>query len=75
MPKLPAIKPKVLIKILLRLGFVHGHGKGSHMFFFHQDGRTTTIPFHNKELPKGTLLGILKDIKIDKETFVKFLTK
>jgi len=37
------------------------------------DGRKTVIPMHGKDIPKGTLLAILKDINISKEDLVKLL--
>ena len=36
------------------------------------DGKKVTIPIHgNKEIPKGTLLGILTDLDISKEEFLR----
>ena len=74
MPKLRPIAPKKLLKIFLNLGFVQrGKMKGSHLMLKHPDGRRTTIPMHGREIPKGTLLGILRDISISKEEFTEFL--
>jgi len=40
----------------------------------HSDGRRTVVPMHsNKDIPKGTLLAILKDIQITKEEFMEIL--
>jgi toxin-antitoxin system, toxin component, hicA family len=49
------MKPKEMIKFLLRNGFVEIiRGKGSHRKFFNQStGRTTLVPYHSKELKKG----------------------
>jgi predicted RNA binding protein YcfA (HicA-like mRNA interferase family) len=33
-------------QILIKLGFVILRQKGSHVFYRHQDGRTTTVPNH-----------------------------
>ena len=46
---------------------------GSHRVMKHADGRRTTVPMHGKDIPKGTLLAILRDIEITKEDFVKLL--
>ena len=75
MLRLPAVKPKSLIKVLQSVGFVqHRKMSGSHLVLKHADGRRTTIPVHTKkEVPRGTLLAILKDIKISKEDFLKLL--
>jgi len=54
--------------MLIRLGFTqHRKGKGSHVVFKHVDGRRTIVPMHEKDVPTGTLLAILKDIGISKE--------
>ncbi|MDO8575524.1 MAG: type II toxin-antitoxin system HicA family toxin [bacterium] len=74
MPKLPVVKAKEAVRVILKLGFTqHGHMKGSHMVLKHNDGRRTTIPMHCKDIPTGTLLAILRDMKISKEEFIKIL--
>ena len=73
MPKLPTVSPKKLIKVLTKLGFYHHHTVGSHQIFKHIDGRRTVIPYHSKDIPKGTLIAILKDIKIDKDILIEYL--
>lgn len=69
MPKLVPIKPKRLMKILKELGFSERDAEGSHIFFKHQDGRTTVIPLHNRDLSKGLLRKILNDIKLSVEEY------
>lgn len=64
MPRLTPIKPQKLIKILKKLGFVERDAEGSHVFFKHNDGRTTVIPVHNKDVSRGLLRKILRDIQI-----------
>ncbi len=73
MPKLPVIAPKKLVKILTHLGFYFKHSVGSHHVFKHPDGRRVTVTMHNKDLPKGTLLAILDDMKISKEELINLL--
>ena len=76
MPKLPSIKGKQLLKILLGVGYSLDHIQGSHHVLRRSDGKKVTIPIHgNKEIPKGTLLGILTDLDISKEDFVTLLKK
>jgi len=68
MPKLPAITPKKLIKIFERLGFQIDHISGSHFVLYRAaDKKRITIPNHAKDLPKGTLLAILRQAEIDKD--------
>jgi predicted RNA binding protein YcfA (HicA-like mRNA interferase family) len=75
MPKLVPITAKKLIAILLYLGFVERDAEGSHVFFKHKDGRTTTIPMHTKELSRGLLRKILTDIDISREEYEKLRLK
>lgn len=70
MTKLPQTKPNDLAKVLKKLGFSSRHGKGSHVIFFHPDGRRTSIPMHPKPIPKGLLHAILKQTGISKEEFL-----
>ncbi len=73
MPKLPLLKAKELAKTLEKLGFEFKRQKGSHMFFEHQDGRTTTVPNHPGEnVDRGLLNKIIKhDLQITREEFLK----
>jgi len=75
MPKLPTVKSKDLVKILKSIGFLeHRQKSTSHLMMKHSDGRRTIVPMHsNKDIPKGTLLAILKDIQITKEELIKIL--
>ena len=76
MPKLPSIKGKEFFKILIRLGYCLDHVQGSHHILRRSDGKKVTVPVHgNKEIPKGTLLGILYDLEISKEEIVSLLKK
>ncbi len=76
MPKLPVVKAKQVLSVILQLGFTqHGPMKGSHLILKHIDGRRTTVPMHGKDVPTGTLMAILRDIKISKEEFIKVLKK
>jgi predicted RNA binding protein YcfA (HicA-like mRNA interferase family) len=76
MSKLPVLKTKELIKVLNRMGFFQFHRVGSHTQFKHTDGKRTTIPIHyNKDIPRGILMAILKDIEISREELIKILKK
>lgn len=75
MPKLPVVNPQKLMKVLEVYGFVHVGGSGSHKVMKHVSGRRTTVPTHGKDIPKGTLLAILRDVEISKEELVEALKK
>ncbi|PIP63253.1 hypothetical protein COW97_03520, partial [Candidatus Roizmanbacteria bacterium CG22_combo_CG10-13_8_21_14_all_34_12] len=65
MTKLPSLKARKIIKILNHLGFEKIRQEGSHIFFKHEDGRVTVIPFHQgKDIGKGLLRAIIDDIRI-----------
>lgn len=70
MSRLTLIPPKDLEKKLMKLGFKSIRQKGSHVFYRHPDGRSTTIPFHGNYEIGPVLLGkILKEIKISRDEF------
>jgi len=72
MPKLPVIKSKELVKVLIRMGFFEFHCVGSHKQFKHPDGRRTTIAIHSgKDVPTGTLRAIINEIDISVKEFIK----
>ncbi|MCL5073890.1 MAG: type II toxin-antitoxin system HicA family toxin [Actinobacteria bacterium] len=68
MPDLPIITSAKIIKILKSKGFVLDRIKGSHHIYYQPETKTrVVIPFHKRDLPKGTCLAILKSAGIDKE--------
>jgi len=71
MPKLTPIKPKQLIKILEELGFIQRDAEGSHVFFRHPDGRTTTVAMKTDEIGRGLLRKILHDIDVSRDEYEK----
>lgn len=72
MSKLPSITPRKLIKILSKMGFVIDHQTGSHVTMRHPITRCrAVIPYHNKDIPKGTLSAILRESGISKQEILK----
>lgn len=69
MGKLPALKPKDVVKTLGKFGFEIKRQTGSHVRLIHPDGRATTVAFHKRDLPKGTLRAILRQSEISPEEF------
>ena len=66
--KLPALNPEKIIRIREKKGFVLDRIKGSHHIYLHPERRQrVVIPVHKKNLPKGTLMEILKQAGITKE--------
>ena len=69
--KVPVLKPREVIQILLRPGFVEIRRKGSHVQFRHPDGRGTTVPFHaGRNIAPTLLRQIAKDINLTIEEFL-----
>jgi predicted RNA binding protein YcfA (HicA-like mRNA interferase family) len=62
MSDLPAIRPRQLIRALEQAGFFVHHIRGSHHYLRHPDkpGVLVTVPFHNRDLKRGTLRAILR---------------
>ena len=70
MSRLPIVNFKTMEKILLHLGFVAVRQKGSHIFYRHPDGRTTTLPNHpGKDLARPLIREILREIEITPEEY------
>jgi predicted RNA binding protein YcfA (HicA-like mRNA interferase family) len=68
MPKLPALTPDKIIKILEKNGFVFDRAKGSHRIYYNPETkRRVVVPLHKRDLPKGTLLEILRQAGMSKE--------
>ena len=76
MSKLPIVDAKTMEKLLLKLGFKRIRQKGSHVFYRHPDGRTTTIPHHpGRDLAKPLILEILREIELTPNEFRDELKK
>jgi len=76
MTRLAPIRPQKLEKILFSLGFSPIRQKGSHVFYKHKDGRSTSIPFHGSYDIGPVLLGkILKEIDLSREEFFRLSKK
>lgn len=68
MPKLPPLTSQQVIKLIERKGVVLDRTKGSHRIYYHPENkRRVVVPFHKKDLPKGTLHEILKQAGISRE--------
>ena len=74
MPKLPAVKPRRVIRFLERRGFVLDHAYGSHFVYYHPTTkRRAVVPQHNRDLPKGTLVSLLREAGFTREDLIEFL--
>ena len=76
MPKLPTFTYRKLIKILEQSGFQIDHTTRSHFIFYNKiNKKRVTVPVHRKELPKGTIMSILREAGISKEELLRLLKR
>ena len=73
--RLPLLSAKKIFKILEKMGFDKIRQEGSHVFFKHNDGRTTLVSNHpGEKVDRGLLNKIVKkDLKIKREEFLKYI--
>ncbi len=70
--RLPQVRPKELIRVLERLGFVLRRQTGSHAIFRHPETKNiAVVPMHPGDIKRGLLRGILKQAGIDEREFLK----
>lgn len=74
MPKLPAVKPREIIRFLEGKGFALDHISGSHFIYYHPESkRRAVVPKHNRDMPKGTLMSLLREAGFTREELIDFL--
>lgn len=70
--ELPSITPKQAIKAIEKIGFVFYRQKGSHKIYVKGE-RQVIVPYHGRDLKKGTLHQIIKGTGLSVEQFRKYL--
>lgn len=70
--KLPAMRPKIVIRALERGGFYVHHVTGSH-YILKKDGLRVTVPYHGKDLKPRTLASIVEQSGLTVEEFLDLL--
>ena len=73
-PKLPALKPKAADKVLRKAGFSFIRQKGSHRIYI-KENKIIVVPWHNKDLKRGTLRHIIKQSGLNPREFLKLVKK
>jgi len=74
--RLPIVGFKDMERLLFSLGFLAMRQKGSHVFYRHSGGRTTTLPNHgSRDLSRPLIREILREIELSPDEFVKALGK
>ncbi|NJD51561.1 MAG: type II toxin-antitoxin system HicA family toxin [Candidatus Methanoperedens sp.] len=76
MTKLNVIDARKMEKLLFKLGFERVRQKGSHVFYRHPDGRTTSVPHHpGRDLARPLIKEILREIELSVEEYNEHLKK
>jgi predicted RNA binding protein YcfA (HicA-like mRNA interferase family) len=74
MPRLPPISSEKVIKVLEKKGFVLKRITGSHYIFAHPETKKrVTVPYHSKDIAKGTLFQRLFDAGITRDELNELL--
>jgi predicted RNA binding protein YcfA (HicA-like mRNA interferase family) len=74
MPRLPAVRAREVVRFLEQHGFVLDHASGSHFIYYHPSGqRRAVVPKHNRDIPKGTLMSLLREAGFSREDLIFFL--
>jgi len=72
--KLPLIDAEKMERLLFLLRFNKVRQKGSHAFYRHPDGRTTTVPHHGgKALARPLIREILREVQLSIEEYNNYL--
>jgi len=72
MPKLPNFTSKKLLKKLKQLRFIEDHQSGSHLVMFNpKTEKRAVIAMHLNDIPKGTLISLLREAGISREEITK----
>jgi predicted RNA binding protein YcfA (HicA-like mRNA interferase family) len=74
MSRLPSLKPRQVVAALERGGFEVVRIVGSHyQMFSERTRRHTTVPHHNRDLPRGTVAAIIQQAGLTRDEFLKLL--
>ena len=72
--RLSVVKPRQLVRALKKLGCIEKRQTGSHQIFYYpQKQIILTIPIHNRDLKKGLLRSIIKDLDLSIKDFLKLI--
>jgi predicted RNA binding protein YcfA (HicA-like mRNA interferase family) len=71
--RLPSVRPREVIRALERAGWEIHRQRGSHITLKKQGSRLIVVPMHARDVPRGTLHGILEDANLSAEEFIALL--
>jgi predicted RNA binding protein YcfA (HicA-like mRNA interferase family) len=69
--RLPVVGSREVDRVLRQLGFLATRQRGSHVFYRHADGRTTTVPHHaGRDITPSLLRSILGQAQVTPGEFL-----
>ena len=73
--RLPALRPRRLIRALERAGFVIDHVTGSHHILRHpgKPHLRVTVAYHNRDIRQSTLRSIIREAGLAIDEFIDLL--
>jgi len=71
-PQLPVISGREAGKAFEKIGFTLARQRGSHIIFYHPDGRHLSIPNH-QELDRGLLRALIRGARLTVEELINLL--
>lgn len=74
MSKLPVISGKECIKALEKVGFEIARQRGSHIVLVRENPKATVIVPNHKELDRGTLRAIIRQLDLTVDEFILLFT-
>ena len=72
MATLPILSGRQAARAFEKAGFKFHHQRGSHMIYYHPNGRHLSIPDH-RELDRGTLRSLVRGTGLTVEEFLRLL--
>lgn len=74
MSRIPSLRPRQIVAALERCGFEVVRISGSHYQLFNERTRRhTTVPYHNRDLPRGTVSAIIQQAGLSRQDFLAAL--
>ena len=75
MPKIPIIKAKDFYNYLVKYGCIEVSVRSSHHKIHNpKNGKTSVVAIHSgKDVERGSFSGVLRQLGIDVEEFIKFI--
>ena len=70
--RLPVLSGDDFVRVMRKIGYIWDHTEGSHMILLHPSRRRLSVPRH-KELGRGLLRALIRDIGLSKEEFIRLL--